>query len=251
MSPVDLLIFGAISLVASTFSGAAGAGGGFLTTPTLIFLGLAPAQAISSGKFGGLAVAIGSLIGMRQRQNRKLWRKAMPIIMLAFAIGLLAPFVIKNFDSSLYQRSLGILLLLMVPVLVYKKVGVPKKPPAKRTAAKTVFGGALLSLALGLQAIFSGGMGTLVNVVLMGMFGMSAIEANVVKRYSQLILNVTIVIGVLWSGLLVWPVIAVGITTSLCGSFIGGKLAVKKGDAFVMNAFLAAMVISGVLLVIG
>lgn len=108
-----------------------------------------------------------------------------------------------------------------------------------------------MSLALGLQAVFSGGLGTLVNVVLMGMFGMSATEANIVKRYSQLVLNVTIVVGVLWSGLVVWPVVAVGVVTAFCGSFIGGHLAVKKGDKFVMNAFLAAMIISGILLIVG
>lgn len=126
MSVADLIILGCVSLVASIFSGVAGAGGGFITTPVMILLGLSPAQAVSSGKFIGLSVALGSLGGMRQGQNRKLWRKAIPVIALAFVIGLAAPFAIKNFNSSLYQRMLGILLLLMVPILIYKKVGVSK-----------------------------------------------------------------------------------------------------------------------------
>ncbi|HEU4984577.1 MAG TPA: TSUP family transporter, partial [Nitrososphaera sp.] len=136
MSPADVIIYGVVSLLASMFSGASGAGGGFLSTPTLILLGLAPAQAVASSKFNGLAVAIGSLSGMKQRQNRRLWRRALPVIALAFVIGLAAPFAIQNFDNSLYRQALGVLLLVMVPIVIYKKVGFVKKSHVKRTPAK-------------------------------------------------------------------------------------------------------------------
>ncbi len=243
-----LIIFGVINFVAALFSGISGGGGGFIITPVLILLGLSPAQAVSSGKFAGLSIALGSLSGMKKAQSKKQWRRIIPIIILAFVIGLIAPFIIQGLDPGIYQRVLGILLLLMIPVLVFKKVGYTKQ---ETTKAKTYLGGALLSGALFLQAVFSGGLGTLVNVVLMGMMGMSAIEANIVKRYSQLILNLTIVIGVLWSGLLIWPVIMVAIITALAGGFIGGKLAVRKGNKFAMVMFLIAMAISGILLLFG
>lgn len=137
MSFEVLLIFGVVSFIASLFSGISGGGGGFITTPTLILLGLPPAQAVSSGKFVGLSVAIGSLGGMKQVQSQKLWRKVLPVVLLAFVIGLLAPFVIKNLNPTVYQRALGLLLLLMIPVLMFKKVSYTKQAT---TRPKTYIG---------------------------------------------------------------------------------------------------------------
>ena len=181
MSLEHLGVYAIVSFLAAVFSGISGGGGGFITTPTLIFLGLTPAQAISSGKFVGLAVATGSLGGMREAHNRKLWRRALPIVILALVVGVAAPFAIVNLDAAIYRRILGVLLLLMIPVLWIKKVGYAKQSTSK---LKTYAGAVLLTIALGLQGVFSGGLGTLVNVVLMGMLGMSPLEANVTKRYS-------------------------------------------------------------------
>lgn len=245
---LGLAILAAVAFAASVFSGASGAGGGFITTPVLIFLGLSPAQAVSSGKFVGVAVAVGSLGGMRQASNRKLWRRALPIVLLAFVIGLSVPFVIVNLDSEIYTRILGAILLLMIPLLIYKKVG---RTSQSTNRAKTYAGTGLVAVALWLQGVFSGGMGTLVNVVLMSMMGMSAIEANITKRYSQLVLNVTIVVGILWTGLIVWPAAVVGLVAALAGSFVGGRIAVNRGDKFVTSAFLIAMLISGIILLVG
>jgi uncharacterized membrane protein YfcA len=102
-----------------------------------------------------------------------------------------------------------------------------------------------------LQGVFSGGLGTLVSVVLMSMLGMTATEANVTKRWSQLILNSTIVVGVLFSGLIVWQVLLVLIPLSILGGYLGGKIAVKKGNKFVLDVMIILMVISALLLIFG
>jgi uncharacterized membrane protein YfcA len=247
MSLELLIIYGAVSFVAALMSGVSGGGGGFITTPMLILLGLTPAQAVSSGKFAGLSVAIGSLSGLRAVNSRKLWRGAFPIILLALGIGALVPFAIVNLDADVYKRILGVILLLMIPVLIIRKVGFREQPTSK---LKTSIGTALLVVALWLQGVFSGGMGTLVNIILMGMMGMTPLEANITKRYSQLVLNTTVVLGVLWTGLIVWSVAAVAVCASLLGSYLGARLAVKKGNRFVMITFMVAMFVSGVALLL-
>lgn len=244
----QLVIYSVASTVMSIFSGIAGGGGGFVMTPLLIFLGLTPAQAVSTGKIGGVTITIGSLGGMRSIHGRLSKRRIIPVMILALIIGLLVPFVIKSLESDIYRITLGIILLLMVPVLHIKKVGItPHQPKRWQKFA----GAGLLTLALGLQGAFSGGLGTLVNVVLMGMLGMTATEANVTKRWSQLILNITIIFGVVFSGLIVWQIAAVAIPTTLIGGYIGGKLAVKKGNAFVMNTMIVLMIVSALGLIFG
>lgn len=80
---------------------------------------------------------------------------------------------------------------------------------------------------------------------------MSALQANVTKRYSQLILNTVIVLGLLGSGLIVWKVAVVGIISAGLGGFIGGKTAAKRGNGFVMTIFVVLMFVSALGLLFG
>ena len=242
----QLIIYGAAGLGLAVLSGISGGGGGFIMTPLAILLGLSPAQAISTGKFNGLAIALGSLGGLRAHRGTVHKGKIIAIILLTFAVGLTVPHIIKSFESSHYQLMLGIILLLMIPVIVYKKIGLH---PHRPTPLKKGLGGVLLALSLFLQGVFSGGLGTLVNVVLMGMLGQTALEANITKRWSQVVLNVTIILGVLTSGLIVWPVMAVGTTSAMLGGYVGGHMAVRKGNKFAMDVTLAMMGLAGVYLV--
>jgi uncharacterized membrane protein YfcA len=244
----QLIVYGSSGFIMSILSGTAGGGGGFIMTPLLILLGLTPAQAVSSGKFNGLAVTVGSLSGLRKYSGKVSKQRIAAIMFLAFIVGLIAPYVIKSFESRAYRLTLGIILLLMIPLMIYKKVGIK---PYQPSPVKKVFGGIFLTVGLFLQGIFSGGLGTLVNIVLMGMLGLTANEANITKRWSQLILNITIIFGVLGAGLIIWPVVAVNIFTGLTGSYIGGRLAIEKGDSFVVNVMLVLILAAGLVLIFG
>jgi hypothetical protein len=247
MEAWQLTLYGVISVIMSVLSGIAGAGGGFIMTPLSILLGLTPAQAVSSGKFNGLAVTLGSLGGLRVNRSHIRKRGIVAISLLALAVGLIVPAVIKAFESQWYQITLGVIILLLIPVMVYKKVGLK---PHRPTGLQKSIGSILLAVSLFLQGVFSGGLGTLVNIVLMGFLGMSAIEANITKRLSQVVLNVVIILGVLGSGLIYWPVVFIGMITATLGGYIGGHLALKKGDEFIMTIMIGLMVLSALLLII-
>lgn len=247
MSEWDLVIYGAAGFVLAIFSGIAGAGGGFIMTPLGIFLGMTPAQTISTGKMNGLSVTVGSLLGMKKVHGTVSRARVVPVMLLAFIIGLFVPFAIKAFENDTYRVVLGIILLLMIPVMLIKKIGVK---PHNATGLQKISGGFLLSLALVLQGVFSGGLGALVNIVLMGMMGMTALEANLTKRWSQLILNTTIVLGVVGSGLILWHVAAVGVLSTFGGSYIGGRMAVHRGDEFVVRIMVILMFVSAVALIV-
>lgn len=247
MDTWQLAIYGATGFGISILSGIAGAGGGFVMTPLAIMLGLTPAQAVSCGKFNGLAVTIGSLSSLRKYRGNVSKRRIFAVMVLAFVIGLLAPFAIKSLSSRWYQLVLGTILLLMVPIMIRKRIGVGPSNPSN---AKRTLGGILLAVSLFLQGAFSGGLGSLVNIVLMSMLGQTANEAHLTKRYSQLVLNVTIIFGLLGTHLIIWPTVAVGICVSLVGGHIGSHLAVKKGDKFAVDTLLALMIVSALVLIL-
>lgn len=247
ISNIELVVYGVLAFFTAIISGIGGAGGGFIMTPLLIFLGLTPAQAVATGKFSGLALSLGSLGGLSQ-VKRGSKKQLYFIVGLAFVIGLLAPLAITRLDSEVYRRVLGVLLLCMVPILIVKKVGRKEHKPSK---SKQIAGYFLLTIGLSLQAVFSGGLGTLVNIVLMAFLGMSALEANVTKRTSQVVLNTVIVLGVLASGLIVWKIALIAMVASSAGGYIGARIGVKKGDTFVMAVFIFLMIVSALYLLFG
>lgn len=244
----QLLILSVVSLLVSVFSGIAGGGGGFVTTPLLILFGLTPAQAVATGKINGLAIAVGSLSGMRSLNSRLSIKNILPLIILALVVGIIAPNIIQSLDSQVYRLILGFVLLLMIPVLLIKKIGVTVRKPS--LWQKSV-GGVLLAIALFLQGVFSGGLGTLVNMVLMGLMGLTAAEANVAKRWAGLVLNIAITTGLLFSGLILWYVLLVLVPATALGGYIGGKIAIKKGNKFILNAMIVLVVISATYLIAG
>lgn len=247
ISGIDLAIYSVASLLTSIAGGMSGGGGGFIMTPLLIFLGLSPAQAVATGKVGGLAVTLGSLQGLKSHKvkNKKL---VYIVCALALVVGLLAPLAITNLESDLYRKLLGVILLLMIPVLSLHK---PGKPQQELSKVRQGIGFVALILALGLQAVFSGGLGTLVIITLITLLGLSPLDANVTKRTSQVLLNSAIVLGVLASGLIVWKVAVIGTVTCLLGGYIGSKVAVKRGDEFVKRILIIFVFIAALELLLG
>jgi len=246
MNGWGIAIFGVAGFGMAVLSGIAGAGGGFVMIPLGIMLGMTPAQAVSTGKFSGVSIAVGSLVGMGRQRQKLAWIKMAPVLLLAFLVGLAVPYAIKNFQSDSYKIIMAVLLLITIPIVIFKHLGLKAR---KTTKAQRTVGSVLLAFALSLQGIFGGGIDTLVNVTLMGLLGMSVIQANITKRWSQLVLNATIIVGVFGSGLIVWKIAAIGIVATLTGSYIGGRIATHKSSLFVTHIMVFMMLLAAVFLI--
>lgn len=246
MSEVGLLVYGLVAFVMSVMSGATGGGGGFILTPIMIFLGLTPAQAIANGKFGSLAVTVGSLAGLR---GHRVSSKKLVWVMVAMSIvlGLIIPRIIVTIESDTYQLVLGVLLMVLSPFIVYKKLGHHTK---KVTSKNKAIGLVLIFGSMFLVGVFSGGLGIFMNIAMMGFLGMDALDASVTKRLSQLVLSSVIIAGLLTSGLFIANVIIVSLIANSLGGFVGGKVAIKKGSEFVSGLVSFAAFFSGLYLVI-
>ncbi len=244
MTGNELLIIGFVGFFLAILSGIAGGGGGFIMTPMLIFLGLTPPQAIATGKLGGLSMAVGSLVGMKSssKVNRKMLAV---IIVLSVLAGIISSKLIVNIDEDFYGKLLGVALIMVAPIIVFKKVGHQEK---NISANKKLLGYIALFVTLFVQGILSGGFGIFVSIVLMSGLGLSAIQSNVTRRITQLILNSVIVLSLIGSGLILWNVALIMIVVNLVGSAIGGHIATKKGSSFVSNVMAGLAVVSGIAL---
>jgi len=219
----------------------AGGGGGFLMTPLLISLGLTPAQAVATGKYGGLAVSIGTLVGFRGHhfEDKKI---LYTLIGMATVIGLVAPHLITSLDPNLYKKLIGLFLILLSIIILTKKLG---RVHSEVSEKSKLAGLALVFCGFSLMAVFSSGLGVLVNVALMGLVGLTSIESAIIKRSAQLLLNSLLVIGVTVAGLIAWRIVAVGAVGNLGGAYIGSSYALKKGPEFVGKIMAALGFLSG------
>jgi uncharacterized membrane protein YfcA len=246
VSGYELIILGFVGFFLAILSGIAGGGGGFIMTPMLIFLGLSPAQAVATGKLGGFSMAVGSLVGMKS--NRRLNKKILIAgIVLSILSGLLASKLIVSIDEDVYGNILGIALILLAPIMYIKKIGHQEKVISRNKQIIGYFG---LFFALFLQGTLSGGMGIFVGVALMSGLGLDAIQSNVIKRITQLVLNFVIVLSLVGSGLILWDVAVVMIGVNLLGSAVGGHIAIKKGASFVSSVIAALALVSGIALLV-
>ncbi len=235
-----------VTFIASILSGMAGGGGSFIITPFYILIGLTPQQSIATGKFASFGLSAGAVAAFKKRMLEDR-RFSIFIIILAAAMGFLASLLLRKVDNASLQRLMGIFMLGMVPFMLRKAKGIERGKP---TRLSEIAGSILLATIMLLQGILSGGIGSLVSAIFIVFFGKTALEANVLKRKTSIILNTVVVLSLLASGLINYTYGLFGMAGGLLGGYTGSHIAVKKGDEFAKKALLIFMAASGLWLLL-
>src|SRR3990167_2254231 len=236
-----------LTLGSSIFSGMAGGGGGFIVLPVLIALGLSPQQAVATGKLSAFGIGFGSIAAFKKRSfaNPKLLAF---LIVLAFVISLVVPQIFRQLSSDWFQIILAIIILSLIPVVLSKKRGLIQK---QTSILRKTIGGALMSIVLFMQGVFSGGVGSLNNILLISFFGLSTLQANATRRVVTLALNTFVVIALaVTTDCIIYQLAVVGIVGSFIGGYIGSHIAIRKGEMFAKYALAAFMLVSGIILLL-
>lgn len=242
---LQLAILGLAGFVFGILSGISGGGASLVMTPLAIAIGLPPQTAVATMKMAALGSGFGGLsVFLKSGYIRKdILRMMIPI---GIIIGLATPFVFKLIEGEIFQKIIGILVLLLVPTLFIKKTMISF--PSKRRRGLGVF---LYSLIIALQALFSAGAGVLATFVLTLLFGTTKLEANATKRALMSFIVPITFTGLLIAGYVSLPHGIVLLVAGFIGTHIGSKIALKKGEDFVTHATAIAAAISGVWLLFG
>jgi uncharacterized membrane protein YfcA len=232
----ELLLFAIVNMLAAALSGAAGGGGGLISTPFLVVLGLSPATAIATAKFGGFGISAGT--STRFFKEKLTHRKTIIIFSILGAIGGLAgSLLLVKFSNNeeLLEKIMGYIILCAgIPLLYIRNMGI--KATVKPLYVK-IIGSVLLSFTVLLQAALSTGMGALQMIVLMACFGMTAMTASATRRAMQLVVATVSLAVFIIAGIVDFRFGMVALVTSFIGGYIGAHIAVKKGNKFIINLF--------------
>ncbi|HSX33100.1 MAG TPA: sulfite exporter TauE/SafE family protein [Candidatus Saccharimonadales bacterium] len=245
MSWLVLLTF-FVGLASSTVSGMGGGGGGFITIPYFLFIGMTPAHALATAKMGGIGTSIG---GINVYRGKGLIHKKLVIPLMAMTVvfSLISAWLIPRLDPGLFQKVIGVALIGLTPTLFIKKAAFQ---PGERSRPFIVLGFVSYAVFSFLQTLVGTGMGSVLVLILMFLFGLGALEASATKRVAQSVQSVILFVLLAVQGLVMWWHGLAGLSGSLIGSSIGTRIAVKKGARFVKVMLAILMCTSGVALLV-
>jgi uncharacterized protein len=246
--PLDWLVLltFAVTFITGIVSGLSGGGAGFVTTPYYILIGLTPQEAVATGKMGGIGISFGSIGAFRGKGL--VHKKYLGALLgITIACALVAAWLLPRLDSSILQQVIGWVLIILSPTLFINK-GVFK--PGKRSRGWIVAGFIAYTFITFAQTMMGTGIGTLLVLILMFLFGLSALEANATKRVAQVSQAVILFVLLLVQGLVIVSHGIAAMIGSWIGGHIGSKIALKKGSGFVKLVLAVVMVISGVSLLV-
>jgi uncharacterized membrane protein YfcA len=236
----------AVTFVSSILSGMTGGGGGYVITPFLIAIGLTPQQSVATIKIWALGMDSGSITAYRSRRTKN---KSLALAMIAISVpvALATVFILRRLPNENLQLAMGWLNLLMIPILFIKHHEVTSR---RRHEILQAVGFILIISLMLLQGIFASGVGSLINVVLIAVFGVSVLETNLIKRKASLVTDIIVIAGLAGSGLINFKLGLIGAAGGLLGGYIGSKFSLHEGERFARYALMVFMVVSGVWLIV-
>lgn len=236
-----------VGLASSLVSGMGGGGGGFIILPYfLLVVGLPPANALATAKMGGIGTSFGAMTALRGKGlvHKGLVYKFMIITVFC---SLVAAWLIPRLDPGFFERMIGVFLLLLIPTLFVNKKALQ---PGVRSRHWIGLGFVLYTVFSFLQTVIGTGMGSVLVLILMFLFGLSALESNATKRVAQSVQSAILFVLLAIQGLVYWWHGIAGLLGATIGSYIGTHIAIKKGDRFVRVMLAAVMLTSGIALLL-
>jgi hypothetical protein len=226
----EYLLTFAIGLIASIVSGLAGGGAGLITSPLFMVFGMPPHVAIATAKVGGLGITLGGFFTFRKTKFIR-WNYVLFFSCIAGLASVIGSVWLLNINAQVVEKITGFMMLGSLPFLFLKKdVGVVQ---VVTTFFKKAVGSLMFFSISILQAGFGGGVGTMIPVILMQLFGFTSLEANATRKIPGMVIAVVSLGIFMFSGIVDYKHGAAILVGTYIGSTIGTHIAIKKGERFV------------------
>ncbi|MEM1007899.1 MAG: sulfite exporter TauE/SafE family protein [Myxococcota bacterium] len=238
-----VFVFG-VGFVASTYGVMVG-GGGLLTVPALLWVGLPVVDAVATTRLGSLGVSVAGLYTFF-RAKKVDWNLGISMGVLQIAGTILGTWTLVS-APVLWVRYLiaGLILFLLFLFVLFPAAGL--EPVAIPRDSWRYRSGFVLTFFLGiLTGFFQGGGGTLATYIMVLCFGQTFLQSAGTRKLPFLIANV-ISLAILFQQnkvhLLSGGVLMLG---AFCGGWVGSRLALKKGNRWMRMMFVVMVAVAGI-----
>ncbi len=211
-------------------------GGGLITTPALLAIGLPTHLALGTNKFASSAGTISSSYHFYKsgNVNFKMLKYLLPFSLVGSMLGVLAVLAIEP-D---FLKVLIIILVVVIGTYTVVKKDLGLKNYFSGLTKKKIGLGIILALVLGFyDGFFGPGTGSFLIFGLIHIFGYDFKKASANSKLMNLFSNFTALVLFLINGKILF-VIAVPMSISMAlGARVGAKLAISKGATFIKPVF--------------
>lgn len=231
MPTPEVLLYGLPLAFLAGFVDAVAGGGGTITLPTLVFMGLAPAQVVATNKllaiFGSASSAVQYWRG--GHVERGLVLRLIPLAVLGSVLG---AYLVRFVNPDAFKTIIGVVVLAVgALVMTNKSFGLEDRYPGltSRVLALTLPG----AFVIGIYDGFLGpGTGTFL-MFLFALAGFNLVRSSGSARTINLVTNAGALVAFLFGGHIVWWIgLPMGVANAL-GATLGARMAMLRGSAFV------------------
>lgn len=235
---IFLLLF-FTGLIAGFIDSIAG-GGGLITLPVLLSLGIPPAQALGTNKlqssFGTFSAALNFI-----RKKQVSLSEAKVGILFTFLGAIAGTSLVQYIDPAFLQKLIPVLLLIILAYsVITKDLGkVDRLPKMNKNVYFVIFG-----LLLGFyDGFFGPGTGSFWTIGMVYLIGFNLTKATGYTKVMNFVSNVVAITLFAIGGNIIYKIGLCMASGQVIGSYIGSNMAIKRGASFIRPIFITAVLI--------
>ena len=215
-------------------------GGGMISLPIMLMLGLPTATALGTNKLSSVMGSIASSIGFLRsgHVNLHLMKRYVPLSFIGSVIGV---YVVQLFSSD-SLRTLVVVLLFGVCLLTIFKKDWGAYSTYRQLTGTLLFSGGVAAFGLGFyDGFFGPGTGTFLIFAFL-LIGCSFVESAANTQILNCTSNIGAVLIFMFLGQVNWEYGLLMASTQILGSIVGTKLAILKGASWVRPIFIVVSI---------
>ena len=229
-----LLIFIFVSFAG--FVDSIAGGGGLITIPTYMALGIPSELILGTNKL--VSTSGGSVAVFRYIKSGVINFR---VIIFGIIFGLIGASIGANLATHLDSKNMTYILIIIVPIIFilnHYRNKILVAEPIKLDYTPLIIRCSLIGLVIGgYDGFFGPGTGTFLIVAMVLFMNMQIHEASASARIINFTSNISAFIVFFTKGLIAWEVAIVAITASILGNYLGSSFVVKGNTSVIKKVF--------------
>lgn len=246
---MSLVLICAFAFIAGFIDSIVG-GGGLIQLPALFIFypNLPVATLYGSNKFvafSGTSVAAYRYV----KKTRIPWEAVLPALVTATVFSLMGARIVSILNKETIKPLVLILLILVAIYTFFKKdFGLNHVP--KLTKNKTIIYSLITGAVIGFyDGFFGPGTGSFLIVIFISVFGFSFLISSVAAKLVNCATNLAALAYFIYNGNIRYDIALPMAICNMAGSWLGAKIALEKGSAFIRILFL--VIVTGMIIKFG
>ncbi len=232
---ISTVLFLVISGFISAFIDSTVGGGGLISTPALLSLGLPVPYALGTNK---VAASVGSLTSVISFWRAgKIKKAALTLMPLSFLGSALGAYVVYLLPEKL-MKNVIVILLVAVAVYTYKRKDWGDNSTLKKLGLQALIGACIMAFSMGFyDGFFGPGTGSFLIFGFLYL-GYDFVTAAGNAKALNFASGVGALVSFAVSGTIVWSYGLIMAAAMVAGAIFGSRMAIKKGASYVRPLYL-------------